>query len=392
MKVWFLSENGYNETMKILITTDSFKGCMTSLEAGNAIAKGLLKADDSFKCKVLEIADGGEGTARAYANYKKAKEIQTAIKDAYGRPITASFYMDEKQTAYMDVASVIGLNMYPKNKRNPFLANSYGVGMLMKEAIRLGAKKIVIGLGGSCTNDGGLGILRCFGARFYDANRNELDAVPYSLKNIAFINKQQCHIPKHVEIIAACDVKNHFLGENGATYTYGKQKGIYPSQLQEMDQDMAHFRDKVQQTFHVDLNEKDGSGAAGGIGGLLLSLFHAKMQSGIDLCIEYADLEQKIQEADLVITGEGQCDGQSVYGKVCCGIGELAKSHKKDCLLFAGALSKGCMGMYEHGITAMFSTTRQVETFEKAIAHGEKNLEKLAFNVGNVLLINERNL
>ena len=281
----------------------------------------------------------------------------------------------------MDVASCIGLNMTPREKRNPMVATSRGVGILMKDAIGKGCKKLIIGLGGSATNDGGIGILSEFGVRFYDAKRELLNPNVYSLNKIAFIDKRNANIPKNVEIIVACDVKNHLLGKQGATYIFGKQKGIYLNQMEEIEQSMKHYRDKLIQTFHVDVDAFDGSGAAGGIGSVLLGIFHAEMKSGIDLVLEYSDLKNHLQDADLMITGEGQTDAQTIFGKLPMGISRLAKEHGIPCVCLSGALGVGYEELYNEGMIGIFSSADRAMTFQTALQTGNVKLEALAFNL-----------
>ena len=372
--------------MEIVVACDSFKGCMSSTEACQSIEKGILKASPEHTVRLFPMADGGEGTAEVFAGYTHGQIVECASLDPYGKPITAKYSWDEdSRTAVLDAASVIGLNLTPKEKRNPMIASSAGVGILMRDALKKGAKRIIIGLGGTATNDGGMGLLAEFGAVFYDADRKKLTPCPYSLGKIAFIDKRRCRLPQNVEVIVACDVKNRLLGPEGATHVFGRQKGLYRSQMIQTDKDMAHLRDKIRQTFHVDMDERPGSGAAGGIGGLLLSVFGAKMIPGIELVMEYSGLEKAIESADLVITGEGQTDRQTLFGKVPFGVGQLAKRHGKPCICMSGALGPGFEQMYDAGITGIFSTADRAMDFATALRTGSAKLEQLAFNVTHLV-------
>ena len=281
----------------------------------------------------------------------------------------------------MDVASCIGLNMTPKEKRNPMIASSKGVGIMMKDALSRGCKKIIIGLGGSATNDGGMGVLSEFGVRFYNSKRELLVPSVYALSQIAFIDKRYARLPKDVEIICACDVKNHLLGKNGATYVFGKQKGIYLNQMAEVEKGMAHYCTKLKQTFHVNVNEFEGSGAAGGIGSVLLGVMQAKRFSGIDLVVEYSGLKEHLQNADLVITGEGQTDAQTLYGKLPLGIAHLAKSYNVPCVCLSGALGLGYQSLYDEGMIGIFSSADRAMSFQLALQTGSEKLEALAFSL-----------
>lgn len=368
--------------MKIIVACDSFKGCMSSKEVEECIKKGILKANPKHKVLLFPMADGGEGTSKVFCDIIQGNNVEVLTVDAYGKNIFSSYCMSQDSSmAVMDVASCIGLNMTPKEKRNPMIASSRGVGIMLKDAIEKGCKKIIIGLGGSATNDGGMGILSEFGVRFYNGKRELLIPSVYALNQIAFVDKRYASFPKDVEIICACDVKNHLLGKNGATYVFGKQKGIYLNQMHDIEKGMAHYANKLKQTFHVDVNEYEGSGAAGGIGSVLLGVMKAKMVSGIDLVVAYSGLKDQLKDADLVITGEGQTDAQTLYGKLPLGISRLAKSFDVPCVCLSGALGLGYQKMYEEGMIGIFSSADRAMTFQTALQTGNEKLEALAFSL-----------
>ncbi len=350
--------------MKIIVACDSFKGCMSSKEVEESIKNGILKANCEHEVLTFPMADGGEGTAMVFCEIIKGKTTEVLTVDAYGKNMFTNYCISQDgELAIMDVASCIGLNMTPKEKRNPMIASSRGVGIMMKDAITRGCKKIIIGLGGSATNDGGMGILSEFGIRFYNSKRELLVPSVYALTQIAFVDKRYARLPKGIEIICACDVKNHLLGRNGATYIFGKQKGIYLNQMNEVEKGMTHYCSKLKQTFHVNVNEFEGSGAAGGIGSVLLGVMKARMVSGIDLVVEYSGLKEHLQNADLVITGEGQTDAQTLYGKLPLGIAHLARSIQCAMYLFSGALGLGYQDMYDEGMIGIFSSADRAMTF-----------------------------
>lgn len=368
--------------MKIIIACDSFKGCMSSKEVEECIKKGILKANKEHEILTFPMADGGEGTAMVFRDIIQGKTIDVLTVDAYGKNVFTTYCISKDgNLAVMDVASCIGLNMTPKEKRNPMIASSRGVGIMMKDAISRGCKKMILGLGGSATNDGGMGILSEFGVRFYNSKRELLVPSVYALQQIAFVDKRYARLPKDIEIICACDVKNHLLGKNGATYVFGKQKGIYLNQMAEVEKGMAHYSTKLKQTFHVDVNEFEGSGAAGGIGSVLLGVMKAKRFSGIDLVVEYSGLKEHLQDADLVITGEGQTDAQTLYGKLPLGIARLAQSYDVPCVCLSGALGLGYEAMYDEGMIGIFSSADRAMTFQMALQTGNEKLEALAFSL-----------
>lgn len=377
----------YNDFMKVVIASDSFKGCMSSLQACRQIEKGLKKADENIETSLFAMADGGEGTAEVLGSLLEAEKIFVHTKDAYGKDIETHYFYDENQKlAVMDAASCVGLNMTERKYRNPMIANSFGLGLMMKHAVKHGAKKIIIGLGGTGTNDGGLGILEAFGASFYNSSHKKIRVCPLQFESIAFVDKRNFFFPRDVEIIAACDVKNRLLGPEGATYVFGGQKGLYKSQIKSVEKGMQHIAGKIQQTFHTDMNEEPGSGAAGGIGAVLLSVLNARMESGISLVMKNSRIEKAIAYSDLVITGEGQTDRQTSFGKVPFGIAQLAKEYNVPCICLSGALGNGYESLYKDGVCAVFSTANKAMSFEQALATASKNLEDLAENIGRFYL------
>ena len=368
--------------MKIIVACDSFKGCMSSKEVEESIKNGILKANCEHEVLTFPMADGGEGTAMVFCEIIKGKTTEVLTVDAYGKNMFTNYCISQDgELAIMDVASCIGLNMTPKEKRNPMIASSRGVGIMMKDAITRGCKKIIIGLGGSATNDGGMGILSEFGIRFYNSKRELLVPSVYALTQIAFVDKRYARLPKGIEIICACDVKNHLLGRNGATYIFGKQKGIYLNQMNEVEKGMTHYCSKLKQTFHVNVNDFEGSGAAGGIGSVLLGVMQAKRVSGIDLVVEYSGLKEHLQNADLVITGEGQTDAQTLYGKLPLGIAHLARSYSVPCVCLSGALGLGYQSLYDEGMIGIFSSADRAMSFQMALQTGSEKLEALAFSL-----------
>ena len=279
------------------------------------------------------------------------------------------------------MAAAAGITLLAEKDRNPLYTTTYGVGELIRDAIKKGCRNFIVGIGGSATNDGGMGILNEFGVRFYNSKRELLVPSVYALSQIAFIDKRYARLPKDIEIICACDVKNHLLGRDGATYIFGKQKGIYLNQMAEVEKGMAHYSTKLKQTFHVDVNEFEGSGAAGGIGSVLLGVMKAKRFSGIDLVVEYSGLKEHLQDADLVITGEGQTDAQTLYGKLPLGIARLAQSYDVPCVCLSGALGLGYEAMYDEGMIGIFSSADRAMTFQMALQTGNEKLEALAFSL-----------
>lgn len=366
--------------MKIIVACDSFKGCMTSQQANEAIARGIQKANPSHDIYCSSMADGGEGTASVLGQCLHAQKIEVKTLDAYGKEIVTHYFMTKENTAILDVASCIGLSMVEKDKRNPFIANSRGVGIMMKDAIDKGCQKIIIGLGGSSTNDGGMGLLMEFGVEFYNKRMETCKANPYGLKNMVYVNKKHFNKP-NIDITVACDVNIHLLGEKGTTYFFGKQKGFYRNQMSEVDHWMGNYRDCMKKAFHVDLDTFEGGGCAGGIGACLMGIFDAKRMPGAQLVASVSNLEQHIQSSDLVITGEGQTDLQTEYGKVPFEVLNIAKKFNVPTICLSGALGIGYQKLYEHGMAGIFSSSDRAMTFQVAIDKGAEKLENLAYSI-----------
>lgn len=368
--------------MKIIIACDSYKRCMTSREAAGQIEQAIRRVDPRIEVVSYTMADGGEGTAAAFCDVCGGRMVQVRTSDAYGKKIEASYALiDDDQTAVIDVASSIGLTMYPREKRNPLLASSYGVGTMLLDAAGRGCRKIIIGLGGSSTNDGGMGLLQSLGARFYDRDHKYLSPQAVNLEKIRFIDFNRLNQLEGIELIVACDVKNHLLGEKGATYTFGRQKGLYLNQLERIDKAMENYRNQIQRYRKVDLDSYEGGGAAGGIGAVLIGLLHAKMVPGIDLLIDSSTLRQQVQDCDLLISGEGQSDAQTMYGKVPAGIAAVAREAGKPIICISGALGLGYEQLYELGFIGIFSIADRAMTFQQALQQAPEKLQAAAYSI-----------
>ena len=373
--------------MKVVVAMDSFKGCMTSLRAAMQVEKGIKKYNENIEVVKFPIGDGGEGTLQAFHSLCDGELVWVQTSDAYGKRIESCYSLiDNGETAIMEVANIIGLSMHDRTRRQPLHGSSYGVGTVLLDAYHKGVKKIIIGLGGSATNDGGMGLLQALGARFYDANHRYLSPQAMNLEHVKYIDFNRLQKFEGVEIIAACDVKNHLLGENGATYTFGKQKGLYPNQMRQLEEGMTNFRFQVSRYMKVDLNEYEGGGAAGGIGAILIGLLKAKMIPGIDLLVSYSNLEQEIAQCDFVITGEGQSDHQTAYGKVPVGILNIAKKYDKPVICLSGALGLGYQNLYDLGFIGIYSIADRAMTFQQALDGACDKLEMASYAIISTIM------
>lgn len=366
--------------MKIAVACDSYKGCMSSSKVNQIIEQAIHDVDDTYEVVTFVMGDGGEGTTAAFVDACDGEMVTIKVKDAYFRPIEATYgLIDDGKTAVIEVASCIGLNMYDREKRKPMHATSFGVGELLLDASKRNVKKIILGLGGSSTNDGGMGMLQALGAKFYDEEKNYLKSNAGQLKKIHRIDIKKFKFLKDIEIIAACDVKNTLLGENGATYVFGKQKGLYPNQIKKLDIAMKDYADKFKDLGY-DIASHEGSGAAGGIGGAL-ALLDAHFMSGLELLRSYNHMDNAIATCDLIITGEGQSDAQTLYGKVPVGVLDIANKFNKPCICISGALGVEYNKLYDLGFIGIYSVADRAMSFEQALKLAPDKLYACAYTV-----------
>lgn len=366
--------------MKIVVAMDSFKGCMSSNQANETVKHAIQAISKHHEVSCFTMGDGGEGSVDAFVSACNGVYVHVQARDAYFQNIDASYgLIDQGKTAVIEVASVIGLNMRERSERKPLYTTSYGVGQLMLDAKGRGVKKIILALGGSSTNDGGMGMLTALGAKFYNDKREYLKSSAKSLGQVARIDLRKFDALEGIEVIAACDVKNTLVGEHGATYTFGKQKGLFPNQIKKIDRDMTSYAN-VWHKLGYDISSFEGSGAAGGIGGAL-ALVHAHFESGFQLLRTYTTIDEQIQEADLVITGEGQSDYQTMFGKVPAGVVGVANEYNKPCICVSGALGKDYETLYELGFIGIYSTSDRAMSFASALAQAKEKLYSCVYSI-----------
>ena len=304
--------------MKVVIAVDSFKGSLTSQEAGQAIQESILQTFPEWETDIIPIADGGEGTLNILL---KATGGEIITKQAYDplmkrTPATYGISID-KSTAFIEMANISGLPLVPTELQNPMKTTTYGTGELIRDALERGCTKLIIGIGGSATNDAGAGMLQALGYRFLDINRNPLGVGGKILGKIAFIDSTQKHsLLKKAHFIVACDVNNPFFGPKGAAHVFARQKGADDSMIVQLDQGMRSFAQIIHKETGKDISDIPGSGAAGGMGGTILAFFDAEIKPGADLLLDICQFDKKIANADLIITGEGRIDRQSLMGKI----------------------------------------------------------------------------
>ncbi|KMY55562.1 hypothetical protein AC623_17770 [Bacillus sp. FJAT-27231] len=352
--------------MKILIAPDSFKGSLLAVAAGEAIAKGVAKAVPHAKVKVVPMADGGEGTIAALTGMPQ----KLTVHDPLMRPIEASCLTidyEGKPAALVECAESSGLILLSEKERSPMTANTYGLGEQIKAALNDGFRQVIISLGGSATNDGGLGMLQALGWKLYDRDKNEIHTVGNPLLCVDSLSDEQIHPAiRETRFLAASDVLNPFHGQEGAAYMFAPQKGANEHEVQQLDEKLQKLARLFQEAYGIDVKEMRGSGAAGGLGGAIAAALGGEIISGIQMVIELTGLEADIKWADLVITGEGSLDGQSLLGKVPVGIAKLAKLHDKTVIALAGRLGKDIEALHPY-FDGIFSIQTDCLTIEQAM-------------------------
>ena len=373
--------------MKFVLAPDSFKESMTSMEACLAMEKGIKKVFKDAECIKVPMADGGEGTVDALVNATEGQLVEIEVTNPLGKKIKANYgILGDGKTAVIEMAKASGIELIDRNERNPYITTTYGTGEIIKDAVNKGIKHILIGIGGSATNDAGAGMLQALGVKLLDGNKEEIAFGGAELKKIEYIDKGSLdEFLKDVTIEVACDVTNPLVGENGASYVFGPQKGATPEMVKVLDNNLRHFALKVKESFGIDIADVKGSGAAGGLGGALLGFLNAELISGIDLVIKYTNLEEKIKTSDYVFTGEGSIDGQTIFGKTPVGVSKLGKKYDIPVIAFAGKVEPESSNLYSEGMKSIFSIMRGVESLEDALKNGASNLEKTVESVVRII-------
>ena len=354
--------------MKIVVAIDSFKGSLTSLQAGNAAAEGIMRVYPEANVDVYPIADGGEGTTIALTTARNGKLQTVEALDPLGRPIQCEYGI-VGETAVIEMSCAAGITLLTAEERNPMRTTTYGVGQVIADAIRKGCRDFIVGIGGSVTNDGGIGMLQALGFGILDETGAQVPYGGAGLEKIASITTENA-LPelKECTFRIACDVTNPLCGETGCSAIFGPQKGATAEQIDKMDGWLNRYADKVKTIFPNSDKNMPGAGAAGGIGFAFFSFLKGKPQSGIDLILGELRIEEKIKEADLVITGEGRLDAQTVMGKAPIGIARIAKKYAKPVIAFSGCVTPEAVVCNDHGIDAFFPIVKGACTIEQAMA------------------------
>lgn len=363
---------------RYLCAPDSFKESLTAMEAARAMAQGIENADHDAEVRCLPMADGGEGTARALVDATGGSMRAVPVHDPLGRPVEGHFgLLADGTTAVVETAEASGLALLEAKERNPLIASSYGTGELILAAVRSGAKRIIVGLGGSATNDAGAGLLQALGVRLLDKNGNDLAHGGAALANLTTIDISTMDPAlKNVAITAACDVTNPLTGPTGASAVFGPQKGASKDDVATLDAALAHFAQVIDSQLGVAVNDVPGAGAAGGIGAALKGFLNAEFRPGIAIVIEQSGLDAAAQWADVVFTGEGSIDFQTKFGKTPAGVAETAKRHGKPVIAVAGHIGTGIDELHEVGIDAVFGIAPGAASLSELLADAAANVTR----------------
>ena len=373
--------------MKIVIASDSYKGSLSSKKVGEIVKKGLSTMFNDTDILVIPVGDGGEGTVESLVDATNGEYYNIEVTAPLIGKVMASYGISgDGNTAFIEMASASGLNLTPIEKRNPYISTTYGTGEVLKSALDKGVKKIIMGIGGSATNDGGIGLASALGVKFLDAegriisNDNkgieDLDRI-----DISCIDKRL----KDIEIITACDVDNPLTGKNGASYIYGGQKGADLEMIEIMDQNLYKFASIIRRDLGVDIEHVPGAGSAGGLGAGLMAFCGAELKSGIDIVLDFLDFDQKITGADLIITGEGMFDHQTLMNKAPIGVARRAKAQGIKVVGIAAVFSDQADVLLESGFDAIFSVVSKLSSIDEAISNTERNLLTLSKSIARLL-------
>ncbi|MGB7606385.1 MAG: glycerate kinase [Lutisporaceae bacterium] len=369
--------------MKIVIAPDSFKGSLLAKEAAECIKAGILRVYKDSNILCIPMADGGEGTVQALVDATEGRIIKVRVKDPLLREVKA-FYgiLGDNKTAVIEMAAASGLPLIAINERNPMLTTTYGTGELIKHALDMGCKEISIGIGGSATNDGGLGMAMALGVKFLDKAGMDIGHGGGSLSKLHTIDVSGLDERlRACNITAACDVENPLCGLTGATYVFGSQKGADEEAMLILDRNLEHYADIIRATLNIDIKNYKGAGAAGGLGGGLMAFLGARLEKGIEIVKKIVKLEEQVKDADLVITGEGRMDYQTQFGKTPYGVAKVAKCYNIPVIALVGQIGKNANVLYDLGIDSIFCITNGPMTLEDAVSNAPELLMDTAERV-----------
>ncbi|MCA0934127.1 glycerate kinase [Vibrio alginolyticus] len=378
--------------MKIVIAPDSYKESLSAIEVAEAIETGFKRVFPDWQYVKCPVADGGEGSVEALVDASGGHQVKIQVVGPLGEPHQAFYGISgDKNTAFIEMAAASGIELVPVDQRDPYTATSYGTGQLIEHALEQGIRHLIMCIGGSATNDAGCGMMQALGVSFKDAQGNELPYGGLALESLEHIDVTGLD-PRLSECLieVACDVTNPLTGTNGASYVYGPQKGATPEMVVRLDAALANFAEVVERDLNKQVNDIPGAGAAGGMGAAFCGFLNAELRPGIDIMTQAVGLEAIVQDADLVITGEGRLDSQSVNGKVPVGVAKVAKRYNLPVIAIAGALADDVEEVYSHGIDAAFDTVYKITTFDEIVAQAKTNVIRSSFNIAAALKLGQQ--
>ena len=358
--------------MKIIVSPDSFKGSLTATEAGQVIVKSIKELDPTIETVLLPVADGGEGTLEALITATKGEIVYVDVKDPIGRTIRVEYgILGDGETCVIEMAKASGLTLLLDHERNPLIASTFGTGELIRHALDEGYRKFVIGIGGSATNDGGTGMLRALGMKFLNEVGEEICQGVESLQSLHEIDATEFDLRiADAHFVIACDVDNPFIGPNGATAIFGPQKGVTPEQVESIDKNLLNLANKIESLTGIALHDRPGAGAAGGLGGAFLAFFPVTLKPGIEVVMEAVNFYEEIEHTDIIITGEGRSDLQTLSGKAPIGIASVAKAKNIPVILISGFIASDSISALSTHFDLLVSVTdgsvSQQESIENA--------------------------
>lgn len=372
--------------MNVLILPDSFKNCLSSVEVGDALEAGVKKVFPDAKIEKYPVADGGEGTVDAFVTALRGRKVTCKAHDALGREIEGFYGMLPNGTAVIEMAAASGIERLLEDEKNPLLTSTFGTGEIILEAIKNGAREIILGLGGSATNDGGTGMAKALGFKFLNAKSIEIPEGGGALNQLVRIDNEHVNPKlKGIDFSIAVDVQNPLTGENGASHIYGPQKGASPEMVEVLDENLSHLAKVIHQDLGMDVENYPGSGAAGGMGAGSLAFLKGNLVPGFQIVTSILKLDEKIQNADIVLTGEGMMDAQTLNGKTPFSVAQIAAKQGKKLIAFAGTLGDGYQKLYQHGFTSVVPITEKPVTLQQSMADAPRLLTNAAERVFRLL-------
>ncbi|WP_294910036.1 glycerate kinase [uncultured Gilliamella sp.] len=372
-----------------VLAPDSFKESLTAKEVCQAIESGLKKVFPDAKYIHVPMADGGEGTTQSLVDATNGTLHTCEVTGPLGNKVTAYYgILGDNTTAVIEMASASGIHLVPKEQRNPLITTTFGTGELILASLKHGIKKIILGIGGSATNDGGAGMAQALGVKFYDKNNQIIAKGGGALEHLAKIDMSEVN-PQldKVEFIVASDVTNPLCGEKGASRVFGPQKGATSEMIKQLDDNLQHYASIIKSQLNKDVATIPGAGAAGGLGAGLMAFTNSKMEKGIDIVIKYSNLENQLIGADFCFTGEGGIDFQTKFGKTPYGVAQTAKKHNIPVIALAGMIGENIEELYPEGINAIFGIIPSISKIEDLLADGFKNIERTSENIGRLINI-----